>query len=120
MHSPHVQPTPDGFVGGLIPAAAQLNPEDACSDLALAFAAGFGASQTVHFSVALAGFESMHCEHDQVSPAAFAGGFIPAAAQLKPVVSGAFVTVDPLVDLEKSKVGREDSGVDLAVRRASR
>jgi len=77
MHVEHVQESPAGFGGGFIPAAAQLNPVTAGFGLS-----ALGASQTVHFSVALAGFFSAHVEHVHSSAAGFGGGFMPAAAQL--------------------------------------
>ena len=62
------------------------------------------------------GLLSMHTEHVQESPAGFEGGFIPAAAQLKP--PDGFETGAGAVALEKSYVGRDETGADFAISRA--
>lgn len=66
-HIPHVQFDPDAaLVGGFKPAAAQSNPPFGAAvvvevlDDPAAAAIGAGASQMVHFSVALAGLLNMH------------------------------------------------------------
>jgi len=105
-------------VGFFIPAAAQLKPPIAGAGAGLD---GRGASQIVHFSVALAGFLSMHVEHSHVSPAAVAVGcFMPAAAKLKLVAAfaldgGAANAVR--AGSEKSNMGRAEAGAALAESR---
>ena len=95
MQTVHVH-VPGAFVGALIPAAAQLKPP--------VDAAGFGGSSdtvagtvVVPFAVAKSGRSSSHETHSDSEaslltmqvphtqePAAAAGGFTPAASQLKP------------------------------------
>lgn len=109
-HVPHFHPSVF-VVGGFIPAAPQSKPPElefvgaavfveevlleaktkgvegglgiendgAVEDLS---APGFGASQTVHFSVADSGFIKSHVAHFQ--PPIFVGGFNPAEFQLNP------------------------------------
>lgn len=81
MEHVHLSADPDGFA---IPAAAQLKPVVAGAE----GLPGRGASQIVHFSVALAGFCNEHIEHVHLSPAS-PGFFIPAAAQSKPFAADA-------------------------------
>lgn len=120
MQVEHVQELSPALGGALTPAAPQLN---ACTG-ALGGGAldwtgtadpgldGRDASQTVHFSVALAGFDNMHVEQVQAAPAgATVGVFIPAAPQ-----SNAFATGDGFA--LRLKDGREDLGIDLARSRA--
>lgn len=80
MHVEHVQ-EPSFALGFAMPAAPQLNAA------AGAFGApGRGASQTAHFSVALASLAHMHVEHVH-EPAGVGVGFaMPAASQLKPLL----------------------------------
>jgi len=94
---PHFHPSVF-VVGGLTPAAPQLNPPEpdpktkgveggfgAENDrAAVGFSApGFGVSHTVHFSVADPGFIKSQIPH--FHPSAFVdGGFMPAAPQLNP------------------------------------
>ena len=83
MHIEQVQ-EPSFALGFAMPAAPQLNPAVG------AFGApGRAASQTVHFSVALASLVHIHIEHVH-EPSGFGVGFVmPAASQLKPLLEDA-------------------------------
>jgi len=70
-----------------------------------------GVSQTVHLAVASAGLSHMHVSHFQPPPDGALGTFMPAAAQSNPPLVG----VSALVSAEKSKEGREITGLALAV-----
>ena len=48
-----------------------------------------GASQTVHLSTAVDGFDNMHMEQVQFAPTFLLGGCLPAAAQSNPLTGGA-------------------------------
>ncbi|CCO29232.1 hypothetical protein BN14_03237 [Rhizoctonia solani AG-1 IB] len=74
-HAPEV-------VGNLIPAAPQSNDAVLTGGAALSFFA----SQTVHFSVAVAGLDNEHVEQVHSPAVDAAGAFIPAAPQLKEAV----------------------------------
>lgn len=132
-HVPHFHPSAF-VVGGFIPAALQSKPPElefvgaavfveevlleaktkgveggfsiendgAVEDLS---APSFGASQTVHFSVADAGFIKSHVAHFQ--PSIFVGGFNPAELQLNPPELE--LAVDVIV--VASVVGPNESGV---------
>jgi len=85
------------------------------------------ASQMVHLSIAIAGFDSMQIEHVQLPLGPLeVTGFIPAAAQSKGLGGGGGGGVDLGVSTLftvgglKSKVGREDFGIDFASSRALR
>ena len=118
IHVEQVQLLPVFVLVGFAPAADQSK-----GFAGGALAPGFGASQTVHFSVAVAGFDSMQVEHVQLSPApGELAGFIPAAAKSKPL-TGAGVRGLPTwtgfgAGAEKSKGGREDMASALASSRA--
>lgn len=93
--------------GALIPAAPQSKP------LTVGFsgAAPFrGVSQTVHLAVASAGLSHMQVSHFQPPPDGALGALMPAAAQLNPPL----VEVGALIGVEKSKGGREVTGLALA------
>ena len=74
---------------------------------------GFGASHTVHFSVADAGFIKAHVPHTQ--PSVFVGGFNPAAPQSNPpeleLVEEVVAVVSVVVELAPNKNGVE-KGLD--------
>lgn len=74
--------------------------------------AGLGASQIVHFSVALAGLSKSHVEHFHFCPPEVVGAFMPAAVQLKPFIvrTGAEIGLN-------SKVGREAMGMESTALR---
>ena len=92
---------PAAFVGGFIPAAAQLKPPEGIIVLgssvlaatvgAVSFGAGAesgrGSSQETHLILAVS-LSTMQTVHLHV-PGVFVGSFIPAAAQLKPTVGAA-------------------------------
>ena len=109
---PHFHPSVFA-VGSFNPAAPQLNPpepEPADGEEEGFSAPGFGASQTVHFSVADVGFTKSQVPHFQ--PQAFdVGGFNPAASQLNPAelevveVEAAATVVVGLVPKEKGVEG---------------
>jgi len=90
MHTLQVH-VPGAFVGTFIPAAAQLNPPDGLGGSGTPAGgvsrSGLGSSQETHLTRA-ASLSTMQTLHDQV-PGAFVGIFIPAAAQLKPLVGAA-------------------------------
>jgi hypothetical protein len=88
MHTLQVH-VPGAFVGTFIPAAAQSNPPDCTAAGTELLVSGFGSSQEMHLTRA-ASLSTMQTLHDQV-PGAFVGIFIPAAAQLKPLVGAAAV-----------------------------
>jgi hypothetical protein len=118
MHSEQTH-EPESEVGGFIPAPAQSKPATA----GLAFSPfARGLSQNLQLSVTDDGFANMHKEHVQVPT--FEGGFIPAAAQSKPVDAVVEVVVARVVPLigwkgtEKLKLGRDDTGADVAAFRA--
>ena len=78
------------FIGAATGAVVEAVPAEV-------FADGLGASQTVHFDFAVSGFWRLHVAQVQVS-AAFFGGAMPAATQLKPPdgvedASGTFAVV---------------------------
>ena len=113
---PHFHPSVL-VIGGLTPAAPQLNPPDpepkmkgveggfgAVNDGAAdGFSApGFGVSHTAHFSVADPGFIKSQAPHFQSSAFA-AGGFNPAAPQLNPP--------DPELVVVVAIVASENGGV---------
>ena len=114
---PHFQPSAS-FLGGFNPAASQLNPPELEATVSVLVelvakksgvegglgmeseevtglvAPGLGASHTVHFSVAEAGFVKSQVPHFHPS-SCFGGGFKPAAPQLNPpFVVGGMVVVD--------------------------
>ena len=68
---------------------------------------GLGASQTVHFSVALAGFARSHVLHFQPPPE---GGFSPAAPQLNPPVPLSFVVIVESTGVNPVEVEPDDFG----------
>ena len=104
---PHFQPSAF-VVGGFSPAPPQLNPPGPELVVVVAVAVvvveglgvedegapGLGASHTVHFSVADAGFDKSQVPHFH-SPSCFGRGFIPTAPQLNPpFVVGAVPVVE--------------------------
>ena len=70
-----------------------------------------GVSQTVHLVGASAGLSHMQVSHFQPPQNGALGTFMPAAAQSNPPL----IEVGALVGAEKSKGGREVTGVALAV-----
>jgi len=127
LQVPHFHPSVF-VVGGLNPAAPQLNPpepEPKTKGVEGGFGAendragdgfsapGFGVSHTVHFSVADPGFIKSQVSHFQ--PSVFVvGGFNPAAPQLNPpdpefvVVVAAVVVVAPKKGEVEAGLGVED------------
>lgn len=117
-HIPHVQSPPTLAVGAFIPAAPQSNDEVFATGAgagagAGAEALGLGASQIVHFSVALAGLDKLHVPHVHCAPLPDEGAFIPAAAQSNDaaLATGAGVNAVPNVN-----VGSFVTGISEAAR----
>jgi len=106
MQVEQIQLHPSLFAGAFIPAAPQLKPVVGFVDVL----DGAGASQIEHFSVALAGLDSMHVEQVQPSPLLAAGAFTPAASQLNSL-RVSFPTSEPMVNV---KVDKEDVGRSFA------
>jgi hypothetical protein len=118
MQTLHVH-VPGAFVGILSPAAAQLNPPVGATGLGSSGTAagtvevpfvtesGRGSSHDTHLNL-LASLGTIQVPHVQ-EPAAFMGGFTPAASQLKPTGTGFAPRVNVNVN-----VGRDDGSTTEA------
>jgi hypothetical protein len=118
-----VEPKAEAVVG------AKDDEDD--DDAAAAAALGAGASQIVHFSVAVAGLLNPHNPHVQLDPEpepAAVGGFNPAAPQSNPPFAAGAAAAELELEGEamplaskavrlKSKVGKALTGFDLTSSR---
>jgi hypothetical protein len=120
MQTRHVH-VPGAFVGSLSPAAAQLKPPVGAAglggsgtakdtvDVPFEMESGRGSSHETHLVLAAS---LLTMQTPQVhEPAAFTGGFVPAASQLKPTEAG----LAPNVNVN---VGREDDSAAKAAPRS--